>query len=91
MAGRPLNVHAEPSFEGNVTAIEKVTPDFALPNDIVLPPHFPSFKPVGALAFQPLTFSIVVALTGQPKSDTMFPIGESKTRNYCSVNDPRFM
>ena len=71
--------------------VEKVTPDFAPPNDIALPLRFPGLKPVGALAFQPLTFSTNATLTGQPKSDTMSAIGECKTRDYCAVSDSRFM
>ena len=65
--------------------------NFALPNDIALPLRFPGLKPVGALALQPFTFSTSVALTGQPKSDTMSAIGERKTRDYCAFNGPRFV
>ncbi len=56
--------------------VEKVTPNFVTPNDFTLPLRFPGLKPVGALAFQPLTFSTSVVLTGQPKSDTILLIGE---------------
>ena len=51
--------------EDDVALLEKVTPNFALPNDIVLPLRFPGLKPVAAQGFQLLTSSTVVTLTNQ--------------------------
>ena len=55
-----------PSLRGDITLLEKVTPNFALPNDIVLPLRFPGLKPVAAQGLQLLTSSTVVTLTNQP-------------------------
>lgn len=86
-----LSIYADPGFESGYHGIEKVNPDFAFPDNIVLPPHFPTFKPVGSLAFQPLTFSTSAVLTGQLKSDTLFSIGKGKTINYCAANNDCFV